>query len=131
MARDKFIEGRNEGMAFALKIAKEEGIEALEHEVKLRGLTYMPSHVPKSAIKQVVDNINMNVIDTFTILLVATLRDEFGFGEKRILRAVNRFNSKAADICDDLVTWQDYIEALKEELGISLSIRENNKDVEV
>lgn len=129
MARDKYMEGRNEGMSFALRIAKEKGIEGLEAEVKMRGITNLPSSVSKKALDECVTNIKNNVIDTFIILLVATLHDEFGFGEKRCQRAISVFNEKADCIGTDYCTWGDYIEVIKEELGLELDIRENNKDV--
>ncbi len=34
-------------------------------------------------------------MDTFTILTVAVLHDEFGFGEKRCQRFIDRMNKKA------------------------------------
>ena len=126
---DKFMEGRNEGMAFALKIAKEQGIEALEQEVKMRRLTFLPSAVPKKALEECIQRIKDNTLDTYTILLVATLHDEFGFGQKRIQRAIDRFDSKAEAICDDMTNWDDYIDAIKEDLGLELSIRKNDSDV--
>lgn len=131
MARDKYMEGRNEGMAFALKIAKERGIEGLEEEVKMRGITNLPTSVSRKALNECVVNIKNNVIDTFVILLVATLHDEFGFGPVRAQRAINRFNEKAECIGNDYCTWGDYIEVIKEELGLELNIRENNKDVRI
>ncbi len=129
MGKDKFMDGRNEGMAFALQIAKEKGIDGLEQEVKMRGLTNLPTKVSKKALDECVLNIKNNVIDTFVILLAATLHDEFGFGEKRVQKALNAFTFKAECIGDDYCTWQDYIQVIKEELNIELDIRENNKNV--
>ena len=62
---------------------------------------------------------------TVTILSVATLHDEFGFGTQRCDRFIKRFNKKAECIMDDMASWNDYIKTIKEELGIELGIREN------
>ena len=36
--RDDYMKGRQEGMSYALKIAKEGGLEALEKEIKYRNI---------------------------------------------------------------------------------------------
>lgn len=131
MAKDKFMEGRNEGMAFALQIAEEKGIEGLREEVRFRGITKLPTGVPKKALDECVKNIKMNVIDTFTILMIATLHDEFGFGQVRCQRAMKRFEEKSDCLADDYCSWEDYIQVIKEELNLTLGIRENNKNVKV
>ena len=61
--------------------------------------------------------------------MIATLHDEFGFGEKRIQRAIDRFNFKAECLADDYCSWDDYIQTIKDELGIICDIRKNDKDV--
>jgi hypothetical protein len=116
---------RREGMAYALKVAKEKGIEGLEEEIKFRGITKIPVGVPRSACDEAINKIKLNTIDTITILFAATLRDEFDFGTKRIQRALNRFNDKAEHIIGDYCTWDDYIQVIQEELGITLAIRKN------
>lgn len=121
---------RREGMAYALRIAKEKGIEGLEDDLKMRNAINLPIPVSKKALEECVNNIKNNTVDTFIILLIATLHDEFGFGEKRINRAIDRFELKSEYLSDDYCTWQDYIDTIKEELGIELSIRKNDKDVE-
>lgn len=131
MAKDKFMEGRNEGMLYALKIVEEKGIDGLKEEIRFRGLTSLPTAIPKKALDECVNNIKMNVIDTFTILTVATLHDEFGFGEKRCQQFINRFEEKTDCLIDDYCSWGDYIQTIKEELNLTLGIRENNKNVKV
>lgn len=129
MAKNDFMDGRNEGMLYAFNYAKEHGIDALEEEIKLRRLTNLPTKVSTKAMNECVINIKNNVVDTFVILLVSTLRDELGFGEKSIQRVIDRFNQKAECIGENYVTWQDLIDDIREELGFELGIRKNDKDV--
>lgn len=129
MAKNDFMAGRNEGMLYAYNYAKEHGLDALEQELKVRRLTNLPTQVSTKALNECLMNIKYNTVDTFMILLAATLHDEFGFGEKRVRRAIDRFNFKADCLGEDYVTWQDMIENIKEELNIQLSIRKNDKDV--
>ena len=126
---NKEEEARREGMAYALKIAKEKGIEALENECKFRNATRIPIAVSRKACDEVINKIKMNTIDTITILSAMTLHDEFGFGKARIEKFTKRFNLKAECIMDDYTTWDEQIQALKEECGLELSIRKNDTDV--
>lgn len=120
---------RREGMSYALKIAKERGIDGLEEELKVRNATQLPLRVSVKAMEECIVNIKNNVLDTVIILMAATLHDEFGFGEKRVQRAINRFDLKAECLAEGYCTWQDQIDVIKEELGIELGIRYNDKDV--
>lgn len=129
MAKNDFMTGRNEGMLYAYNYAKEHGLDALEKEIKFRRITNLPIPVDKKAVDEFILNVKNQTTDTFIVLLAATLHDEFGFGEKRVQRAIDRFNFKAECLGDEYVTWQDMIENIKEELNIQLSIRINDKDV--
>lgn len=130
MARiDKEEQARREGMAYALRIAKEKGIDALEEDLKMRNAIGLPVGVDRKALNQFTENVKFNTVDTMVILMAVTLHDEFGFGEKRVQRVIDRFMFKANCLDEDYTTWQEQIEILKEELGIELSIRANDKDV--
>ena len=122
-------QARLQGMSYALKIAKEKGIDGLENDLKMRNIVGLPIPVSRKALDECIVNIKNNVVDTFIVLLAATLHDEFGFGEKRVQRAIDRFNLKAECIADDYCTWDDQIQIVKDELNIELTIRTNNKDV--
>ena len=122
---------RREGMAYALKVAKERGIEGLEEEIKYRNISLVPIAVSKEKMDECVNNIKMNTIDTMLILSASTLRDEFGFGKERIARFIERFNLKAECLVDGFCTWDDQMTTLAEECGIELSIRHNDKNVRV
>lgn len=120
---NKEEKARREGMSYALKVAKEKGIEGLEADLKLRNAVNLPVPVSRKAFNECIKSIRDDVVDTFVILLAATLHDEFGFGEKRVQRALDRFNLKAECIGEDYCTWSDMIETIKEELNIELEIR--------
>lgn len=126
MAKDKQLIGHNQGMAYAYKIITEcepgKEREALAKEIKMRGLTNVPITVPKRIIDDAVAQIKVNTLQTVLVMLVAVLHDEFGFGQKRCQQAIDRFNAKAECLADDYCDWQDYMDVIKEELGITLSI---------
>ena len=132
MARiNKEEQARREGMAYALRLAKEKGIEALEEDLKFRNITQMPVGIPRKAADECINNIKHNTIDTFTILMAAALRDSEGFGKQRILRVIGEFTQKAESIQMGYCSWDDWEVQLAEELGIHLTIRKNDKDVKI
>lgn len=46
MKLSKEERARRDGMAYALKVAKEKGVEGLEEEIKRRGGQYCTMHAP-------------------------------------------------------------------------------------
>lgn len=130
MARmDKEEIARREGMAYALKVAREKGVEGLEEEIKFRNISQVPIAISRNKIDECILNIKLNTIDTMLILSASTLRDEFGFGKERLARFIERFNLKTDCLVEDYCTWDDLRQNLEEECGIKLSIRQNNQNV--
>lgn len=117
--------GRNDGLAMALRIVEKDGIEGLRREIKFRGVTGIHTTLAKKELDQASKQIKEMTLDTMIVLAVATLHDEFDFGQKRCQRFMDRLELKAGCLIDDLATWTDYIKAIKDEIGLELSIREN------
>lgn len=117
--------GREDGLSLAYRIVREGGIEALEKELKFRNVTGIHTSLAAKDLNKASEKIKEMTLDTFTILGIAVLHDEFGFGEKRCQRFMDRMILKADCIIEDLATWEDYINAIKEELNLKLEIRWN------
>ena len=127
--QDKLEQARREGMAYALKIAKEKGIDGLEDEVKFRNATFFPVAIKREACDECIEEIKRNVLDIMMVLSVATLRDEIkSFGQVRAQRYIDRLELKAECLTGDYCTWQDHIQMIKDEMGIELKIRMLEKD---
>lgn len=131
MARNKEEQARMEGMAQALRIAKAKGIDGLEADLKMRNITGLPCAVSRAAMDECIMNIKYNVVDTFTIPVAYTLHEKFGFGRGRLGRFIEAFNFQAECLDEDYCTWEDQIEILRQECGLELNIRKNDKDVRV
>ena len=129
MKINKEEQWRRQGMAYALKVAKEKGVEGLAEEIKFRNISQVPIAISRAKIDECILNIKLNTIDTMLILSASTLRDEFRFGKDRLARFVERFNSKAECLVDGFCTWDDQMQMLAEECGIKLNIRHNDKNV--
>ena len=124
-------QARREGMSYALKVAKEKGIDGLEEELKRRQAYNIPIRISNKELQAFTDNAKNMMLDTILILASVTLHDEFGFGHDRLNRFKERFNFKAECIGDDFTDWQDQIDILREECGLEYSIRFNDKNVRV
>lgn len=120
-----YMAGREDGLMMALDIVKKDGIEALEKEIQFRNVTGIHMPLAKKDLDKATVKIKEQLLDTVTVLSVATLHDEFGFGGKRCQKFIKRFNTKAECLVDDMVSWDDYIQMIREELGIELVIRRN------
>lgn len=131
MVRNKEEQARLEGMAQALRIAKEKGIEGLEADLRMRNITGLPCRVSKSVLDECVIRIKNNMVDTFTILVAYTLHCKFGYGPTRLERFIREFNFQAECLSDDYCTWEDQIGVLRQECGLELAIRKNDRDVRI
>ena len=124
-------QARLQGMSYALRVAKEKGIDGLEEELKRRQAYNIPIRISNKELQAFTDNAKNMMLDTILILASVTLHDEFGFGHDRLNRFKERFNFKAECIGEDFTDWQDQIDILKEECGLEYSIRFNDKNVRV
>ena len=124
---DNYIAGREDGLQLALNIVKKKGVKGLEDEIRFRNATQIHTMLDKKSLEIATRKIKEMTMDTFTILCVETLRDEFDFGTKRCQRFIDRMNLKAECLMDEIVGWQDFIDNIDEEMGIKLRIRRNDR----
>lgn len=117
-------QARNDGMALALRIAEKDGIDGLREEIRRRGLQNYSLNVPQKELDKAKTVITQRTIDMVMAIGCLTLHDEFGFSQKRLQRWIDRFMSKCSGLCDPDagVTEMDYLQALKDETGITLTI---------
>lgn len=128
---DKDEQYRREGMSRALRIAQEEGVEGLERFLEKRNISKVPVCISQKQLDQVTDQIKTVCCERFQILAMVTLRDEFGFGEKRLLEFMERFQNKAECLGDDFTTWEEQVQILAEEVGIETEFHGDFVKVEV
>ena len=122
---DAKMEGRTEGLELALRIVREGGAEALEREMKHRRVTGIKVPVDHREMDKAAQKIKEQILDTVLAMSIMVLRDEFGFGKKRLDQFKARFSLKTECMNDGLVTWADILEAIRDENDSDLTIREN------
>ena len=131
MGRSREEQARMEGMAQALRIAKDKGVEGLEEESRVRNITGLPCAVSKKALDECIVNIKENTIDTVLILAAYVLHWKFGWGKIRLERFIQEFNFQAECLTGDYCSWDDLRQEMRSECGIELDIRKNDRNVRV
>lgn len=123
MAKAKWAEieqARRDGIGYALKIAREKGIQGLEEEAKFRNISKVSVAMSDEEYRELVNSITADSIDAVAIIATLTLHDEFGFGEKRVKQFNNRFNLKCDCIGKGFTTWEEQLEILRNECNLKL-----------
>lgn len=121
-------QGRNEGMDYALRIVKKDGIEGLEEEIKKRGITGISVNLSHKEMEQATTQMRNMMFDTFLCFTVGILHDVYGFGKDRTQKFIDKFIEGTALLEEGTLTWQQIQENTKEVLGKDLEIRFNEHD---
>ena len=113
-----------------LRRIREKGIEEAEKELRWKGFNGCPVRTTDAELKEFSDKVKTHYLMIVLALSAQTIRDEFGFGKRRIQRFVDRFNLKADCMCMDLVTWDEMLQTLNDEVHIDFSVPQACKDAQ-
>lgn len=117
----EYERGREDGLDLARRITREGGLEALEKECRFRGVTGIHTSLARKDLDKASEKIKQLVSECCVIMAIAVLHDEFGFGQKRCQKFMVGMDKASDYINQGLAEWIDYVQAIKEELGIELS----------
>lgn len=117
-----FLEGRNQGMSFALRVAERNGVEGLRQEIKARGIMNIPLEHSLKEVNEFAQRVREDTFNAVMVMAFMTLKDEFGFGNKRLERFQERFKTKTDCLAENYLTWQDMVDTIQKENGIDLPI---------
>ena len=115
---DKNMEFFRQGMLRAYQLAKEDGIEALEKELKFRNVTQINAPLLAKELDKGLEQIKRVTFETVTTMAMGVLYSEFGFGEKRINRFRDAFVAAAESLGEGIVTWSDVCFNIEDLTGI-------------
>lgn len=111
MARvDKEYELRMQGMLYALEVAKNKGVEALEKEVKMRGVTRAEITCKEEKVREMYQMMSQNVYINMLTVICWTLKENFGFGKQRLQKLKTAFDANAQIIQDLDYMGQHYVQ---------------------
>lgn len=121
MARlSKEEQARRDGMDYAYRLLKEQGIEALEKRVDRNRKSFAPAFLGEQKLHDFENYVKQNCIISFTCMMAMVLRDKYGFGKKRMAEYSVAFHDLADSIDGGWLTYNDIIETIKEETGVDL-----------
>lgn len=118
---DKCTEWRLQGMYYAYDIAKRDGIEALENELRFRKNSGLKQLITPKEMKELHQAVISRTSRAILLLSVMVLIDELDADNDDLQRFIKRFNEKAAGIAENYTTWEEQMLALKEERGIEVA----------
>lgn len=117
---DKYEQARRDGIAYALKIAEERGIEGLREEIRYRNITRHPIGLEQAYLDEWFKNVKMAMVGAMKCASVMTLHDRFGFGNTRCSRYLDDFSDRVDAVFHDYASIEDFREVIKEEIGIDI-----------
>lgn len=111
---------RREGMAYALRVAKERGIDGLEEELEKRNATEVPIRISTSQLKEFSQLVKHNVIFYMGVLTRGVLADKFDFDANQLKIFDENLNFRADCLTEDYTTWKDQIDTLNEDFNLGI-----------
>lgn len=124
----KEFEWRMQGILYAYKLAKEQGLEALEKDIRMRGFFQTPLTLGKAERENFILNVSTNLYATTLSVVCMVLHDQLGFGKKRLHRFKKHFDEVSEAVFDfdkvgqHYVTLEDYAVYLNETYGLGLDV---------
>ena len=115
---------RNEGAAYALRVAKEKGIEHLEQDLRRRGAIGIPMNIPEKAIEATYDMLAKRIMNTMKTVAMWVLYEEHGWRSVRLQRFEQQMD-KHSEACmsydrygQSYVKLSDMAKTMQETCGI-------------
>ena len=126
--RSDYDSGRMDGLLLAQKIVHADGIEALDKEIKFRGAYKIHSALATKELDAATEQIKQITYETMMVAVLSVVHDEFGFGQKRCQRLVDRFSKLTSYLDKGWLFWMDLIESIEKDLKLKLDFRHLTKD---
>jgi len=122
----EYDRGRSHGLQLAMRILQEagdqKGFDVIKEEVLLRGRIKLDVNLSMKEIEEGLEPIKKCMYESFLCQSLMTLHDEFGFGKARCERFIKRWNLKTDCMGSGLLTWEDNVQCIKDELGIDVPV---------
>ena len=116
---------RIEGALYALRLAKEKGIDYLQEDIKKRGALGLSLQIPEKAAREAYDLLAKNVMNTMKTVALWTLYTEYGWKSIRLKRFEENMDKHSAMCMEydrygkNYVKLSDMAKELQEVCGIA------------
>lgn len=81
-------------------------------------------NMKRKTVKETVDRVSREAFERMMVLSLLVLRDEWGFGSKRMERFIDQLSALVEDVSEGRLSMDDIADALEEELGIEFMWRQ-------
>lgn len=89
---------RMDGMVYAYKIAKEQGIEMLEKDIRERQANFVPLEVTPDILRECNADLAMRLTQTLLVTVFVSLHEQFRFGRERFKKLIADFNHQCEQL---------------------------------
>lgn len=125
---NKEFDARMQGMRYAYEIAKAEGVDGLEKEIKRRNISGIPFTSSKAEAKALWDRLSQNLYNNITMTFLYCLTETFDLGDEEIKTLCKEYQ-KLIVACTDMdymgehyVKLEDYAIELKQRCDIDIDV---------
>ena len=125
---NKEYKWRMEGMLYALKIAEEQGVEALRREIKTRGILKLDIWARKEDVENLEFELSTNLYNSMLSTFMYTLHDVFGFAKSRLDKLKEAFDKNVGNVFnldwvgDNYVRFEDFAKYLNSKYGYNFDV---------
>lgn len=119
---DEMNTARLQGMDYAFRQIKKEGLDEFEKELRWRMNHGISIRLTQKELDQSSMEFKKQFVAMTVCVAILVLHDEFGFGKKRLKQFENRYNVKSDSLLSDYVNWDDYTALVSEITGEEFKI---------
>lgn len=115
---------RNEGAAYALRVAKEKGVEYLEQDLRRRGALGISVILPEKTVEELYDMLAKRIMNTMKTVAMWVLYAEHGWRSVRLQRFEKQMDEHSEDCMsydrfgNNYVTLSDMAKTMQDTCGI-------------
>lgn len=118
---NSMMEARNQGIAFALKLAKAGGIEALEKEVEARKISGLSMTMAQKEVEHNIRTMQFHSTRVSIAIALITLLDEFRMSKMQVRKFKETFDRKVEEIIDKDGDTAELLARIEKELDLIIT----------
>ena len=122
--QDKYMQGRNDGMAYALRIVEEKGVDGLREEIKFRGISGINLCASKSELEKTAQTFKEHAMKFSILIALVTLYDDFYFSNWQGKEFSDKYYERVEGLARGDVTMAEYVDYCKENLGLVIDLKD-------